>query len=65
MVHCSKANVVTQRLHSAAIPYLVSVCIDMDARHDWDANRRYPSPVASARAVCDDFGNLVLVTGWH
>lgn len=46
-------------------PWRVSAVLDIEARFDADNLGRYPTQCPAACAVVDDFGNLVLVTGWR
>lgn len=44
--------------------YLVSISTGCDFRRTGDQFGNLPDPTPQARAVMDDFGNLVFVTGW-
>jgi hypothetical protein len=53
----SKIVLWTQRTYDTRVPYLLTLCVG--PQHA-DALSAYPQ----ARAVMDDFGNLVIVRGW-
>lgn len=59
------ANALVQRLRESRPLYLITLCLHMDARISDDWDRRFPTPCPRAYAVCDDFGDLVLVSGWY
>jgi hypothetical protein len=64
MISLTQALITTLRMRCGTFPqpYRVWVCVDIDATVS--ERRGYPTPCPVAGAVMDDFGNLVLVTGW-
>lgn len=61
----SQVRAITRRMYDKDGPaWLVMLIVGLAASRDWwDA--RPPTGVPMATAVVDDFGNLVLVTGWQ
>ena len=60
-MNVTRINCYTQRLYNSP-HYLVTLCGDITIGHRSDGGAQTMFPMA--RAVMDDFGDLVLVRGW-